>query len=136
MGEPPELPLNLPLQCAPNHLWRTEQCWPLHVNWANTLCTYLKVMHYLENSLVWIFIHPLFWLYGSPLISYSVTVWFPLKRNSPGCSGYGLGYMGYRGCSYSLTATCAWLKVFKIIPQFRNLRLSRNSIDVSLKMLN
>ena len=50
-------PLDPPLQCTPNHLSRTEQYWP--------------------------FIHPLFWLCESPLISYSVTVWFPLKRNSP-----------------------------------------------------
>ena len=34
------------------------------------------------RSFVWFF-NPLFWLYGLPLISYYVTVWFPLKRNSP-----------------------------------------------------
>ena len=44
----------------------------------------VKPAHYLENSLIVWFFNPLFWLYGLPLISYSVTVWFPLKRNSPG----------------------------------------------------
>ena len=42
-----------------------------------------KPGHYLENSLICMIFNPLFWLYGLPLISYSVTVWFPLKRNSP-----------------------------------------------------
>ena len=39
-------------------------------NWVNT---YLKVVNWKICSFEW-FIHPLFWLYGSPLISYSVTV--------------------------------------------------------------
>ena len=47
------------------------------------LSEYLLKGHNPENSLIWMFIHPLFWLYGSPLISYSVTVRFPLKRKLP-----------------------------------------------------
>ena len=52
----------------------TEQHWPLQVI---QLSEYLFKGHYmyLKNSLIW--------LYGSLLISYSVMVWFPLKRNSP-----------------------------------------------------
>ena len=44
---------------------------------------FLKVIFWKIRSFKWFF-HPLFWLYGSLLISYSFTVWFPLKRNSPG----------------------------------------------------
>ena len=48
----------------------------LVINWPNLVITW-KI-----RSFVWFF-NPLFWLYGLPLISYYVTVWFPLKRNSP-----------------------------------------------------
>ena len=37
--------------------------------------TYLKVITWKIRWFEWI-IHPLFWPYGSPLISYSITVWF------------------------------------------------------------
>ena len=42
-------PLNPPLKCAPNHLLRTEQYWPLQ---AIQLSEYLFKGHYLENSLI------------------------------------------------------------------------------------
>ena len=48
-------------------------------HWVNT---YLKVITW-KIRFFELFIHPLFWLYGSPFISYSFMVWFPLKRNSP-----------------------------------------------------
>ena len=52
-------------------IWRTEG-----VIRSNLVITW-KI-----RSFVWFF-NPLLWLYGLPFISYSVTVWFPLKRNSP-----------------------------------------------------
>ena len=40
-----------------------------------------KPDHYLEKKFSMIFFNPLFWLYGLPLISYAVTIWFRVKRN-------------------------------------------------------
>ena len=75
-GRTPWTPPDPPLQCTPNHLLRTEQYKPLQV---------IQLSEYLffkNRSFEWV-IHPLFWLYASPLISYSVMVWFPLKGNWP-----------------------------------------------------
>ena len=69
-------------------IWRTEGVitWPLPWKFAHlnefSLPDHNLVITWNIRSFVWLF-NPLFWLYGLPLISYSVTVWFPLKGNSP-----------------------------------------------------
>ena len=60
----------------------------LVLNWSNRVITW-KI-----RSFVW-FSNPLFWLYDLPLISYSVTVWFPLKRNSSPPKIEASGSTGY-----------------------------------------